>query len=144
MKIQSIDCLGLFGKSPKGGWTNEIKPEDSIHALVVVRTDDGVVGVGSVFTDARLVEAALAVLRPLCIGESAIEPMRVSEKLHQNTFRMGHGASITHAISGIDIEWPRPWHFLEQGCTARSHAGSGPDSQGLKCMLTDGIPYANF
>lgn len=103
MKIQSIDCLGLFGKSPKGGWSNEIKPEDSIHALVVVRTDDGVTGVGSVFTDARLVEAALAVLRPLCIGESAIEPMRVCEKLHQNTFWMGFGGTLTHAISGIDI-----------------------------------------
>ncbi|MGO4843169.1 mandelate racemase/muconate lactonizing enzyme family protein, partial [Rhizobiaceae sp. 2RAB30] len=90
-----MDCLGLFGKSPKGGWSNEIKPEDSIHALVVVRTDDGVTGVGSVFTDARLVEAALAVLRPLCIGESAIEPMRVCEKLHQNTFWMGFGGTLT-------------------------------------------------
>ncbi len=102
MKIQSVECLGLFGKSPKGGWSNEIKPEDSIHALVVVRTDEGVIGIGSVFTDARLVEAALAVLRPLCIGET-IEPMRVSEKLHQNTFWMGMGGTLTHTISGIDI-----------------------------------------
>lgn len=103
MKIQSVDCLGLFGKSPKGGWSNEIRPEDSIHALVVVRSDEGHQGIGSVFTDARLVEAALAVLRPLIIGESALEPMRVSEKLHQNTFWMGRGGSLTHAISGIDI-----------------------------------------
>jgi L-alanine-DL-glutamate epimerase-like enolase superfamily enzyme len=43
------------------------------------------------------------VLRPLCIGESAIEPARVSEKLHQNTFWLGRGGSITHTISGIDI-----------------------------------------
>ncbi|MBL8581726.1 MAG: mandelate racemase/muconate lactonizing enzyme family protein, partial [Rhizobiaceae bacterium] len=63
----------------------------------------GHLGLGSVFTDARLVEAALAVLRPLLIGESAQEPMRVTEKLHQNTFWMGHGGSITHAISGVDI-----------------------------------------
>lgn len=103
MKIQSVDSLGLFGKSPKGGWTNEIRPEDSIHALVVVRSDEGHQGIGSVFTDARLVEAALAVLRPLIIGEFALEPMRVSEKLHQNTFWMGRGGSLTHAISGIDI-----------------------------------------
>ncbi len=103
MKIQSVDCLGLFGKSPKGGWSNEIRPEDSVHALVVVKSDDGHIGIGSVFTDARLVEAALAVLKPLLIGESAIEPMRVSEKLHQNTFWMGRGGSLTHAISGIDI-----------------------------------------
>jgi D-galactarolactone cycloisomerase len=103
MKIQSVDSLGLFGKSPKGGWTHEIRPEDSVHALVVVRTDEGHLGIGSVFTDARLVNAALAVLRPLLIGESALEPMRVSEKLHQNTFWMGRGGSLTHAISGIDI-----------------------------------------
>lgn len=102
MKIQSVDCLGLFGKSPKGGWSNEIQPEDSVHALVIIKTDQGLVGIGSVFTDARLVEAALGVLRPLLIGES-VEPMRVSEKLHQNTFWMGRGGSLTHAISGIDI-----------------------------------------
>lgn len=103
MKIKSVQSLGLFGKTPKGGWSNEINPDDSIHALVVVHTDEGHVGIGSVFTDARLVEAALGVLRPLLIGESAIEPMRVSEVLHQNTFWMGHGGSITHTISGIDI-----------------------------------------
>lgn len=103
MKIKTIDSLGLFGKSPKGGWTNEIQPEDSVHALVIVRTDEGHVGIGSVFTDSRLVEAALAVLRPLVIGENALEPMRVTEKLHQNSFWMGHGGTLTHAISGIDI-----------------------------------------
>lgn len=103
MKILSVDSLGLFGKSPKGGWANEIRPEDSVHALVVVRSDEGHLGIGSVFTDTRLVDAALAVLRPLLIGENALEPMRVSEKLHQNTFWMGRGGSLTHAISGIDI-----------------------------------------
>jgi len=43
------------------------------------------------------------VLRPLVIGESGNEPMRVTEKLHQNTFWMGHGGTLTHTISGIDI-----------------------------------------
>ena len=103
LKIRSIDCLGLFGKSPKGGWTNEIQPGDSVHALVIVKTDIGLCGVGSVFTDSRLAEAALGVLRPLVIGETAVEPMRVTEKLHQNSFWMGHGGTLTHTISGIDI-----------------------------------------
>ena len=111
MEIVSVDSLALFGESPKGGWSNEIKPEDSVHALVVIKTDGGQVGIGSVFTDARLVEAAIANLRPLLIGESAIEPMRVSEKLHQNTFWMGRGGSLTHAISGIDIAL---WDILGQ------------------------------
>ncbi len=103
MKITAIEALGLRGKSPKGGWSHEIAPEDAIHALVIVATDAGVSGVGSVFTDARLVEAALAVLRPLCIGARADEPMRVTEHLHQNSFWMGFGGTLTHAISGIDI-----------------------------------------
>ncbi len=42
-------------------------------------------------------------LEPLYRGENALEPERVSEKLHQNTFWLGRGGSITHTISGIDI-----------------------------------------
>lgn len=103
MKITSVECIGLYGKSPKGGWSNEIRPEDSIHALIVVQTEDGTVGIGSVFTDARLVRSGLDVLRPLVIGERADEPGRLAEKLHQNTFWMGMGGTLTHVISGIDI-----------------------------------------
>ena len=47
--------------------------------------------------------AALGVLEPLWRGENALEPERVSEKLHQHTFWMGRGGTLTHAISGIDI-----------------------------------------
>ena len=103
IKIRAITCAPLIGDSPKGGWSAEIKPEDSIHALIAVHTDAGITGFGSVFTDGRLVQAALKVLEPLFIGENALEPERVTEKLHQNTFWMGRGGSLTHAISGIDI-----------------------------------------
>mgnify|MGYP001378610261 CR=1 FL=1 len=103
VRITRIVAAPLFGDSPKGGWSNEIKAEDSIHALVAVHTDAGITGYGSCFTDGRLVEAALQVLEPLWRGENALEPERVSEKLHQNTFWMGRGGSLTHAISGIDI-----------------------------------------
>ncbi|WP_112322910.1 mandelate racemase/muconate lactonizing enzyme family protein [Oceanibium sediminis] len=103
MKIKDVKALGLSGQSPKGGWSNEIRPADAIHALIVVETECGEIGLGSVFTDARLVEAGVEVLRPLLVGECAIEPMRVSEKLHQNTFWMGRGGTLTHTISGIDM-----------------------------------------
>ena len=101
--IRAITTAPLIGESPKGGWSAEIKPEDSIHALIAVHTDAGITGYGSVFTDGRLVQAALEVLEPLFLGENALEPERVTEKLHQNTFWMGRGGSLTHAISGIDI-----------------------------------------
>jgi D-galactarolactone cycloisomerase len=103
LKIVALRSTGLFGETPKGGWSNEIKPSDAVHALVSVHTDGGVMGLGSVFTDARLVQAGLQVLEPLVLGENALEPMRVTEKLHQNTFWMGMGGTLTHVISGIDI-----------------------------------------
>jgi len=103
IKIRSIVATPLFGESPKGGWSAEIKPEDSIHALIAVHTDAGITGYGSVFTDGRLVQAGLKVLEPLFLGENALEPERVTEKMHQNTFWMGRGGTLTHTISGIDI-----------------------------------------
>jgi D-galactarolactone cycloisomerase len=103
IRIRSIVAAPLRGESPRGGWSNEIRPEDSVHTLIAVHTDAGITGYGSVFTNGGLVEAALRVLEPLYRGENAIEPERVSEKLHQNTFWMGRGGTLTHAISGIDI-----------------------------------------
>jgi D-galactarolactone cycloisomerase len=103
MKITKIKAAGLRGRTPEGGWSNEIKPEDCVHTLIAVYTDQGVTGWGSAFTNDKLVQAALDVLAPLYIGENPIETERVSEKLHANTFWLGRGGSITHAISGIDI-----------------------------------------
>jgi D-galactarolactone cycloisomerase len=103
MKITSIKAAGLRGSTPEGGWTNEIKPDDCIHTLIAVYTDEGVTGWGSAFTNDLLVQGALAVLEPLFLQENPLEPERVSEKLHANTFWMGRGGSITHTISGIDI-----------------------------------------
>lgn len=103
MKIREIRCAGLRGATPEGGWSNELRPEDCVHTLITVHTDEGVVGLGSVFTNDELVRAALRILEPLYLNESAIEPERVSEKLHQHMFWMGRGGSITHTISGIDI-----------------------------------------
>jgi D-galactarolactone cycloisomerase len=103
VKIRSIVSVPLLGESPKGGWSSEIRPEDSIHSLIAVHTDAGITGYGSVFTNGGLVAAALKVLEPLYRGENALEPARVSEALHQNTFWMGRGGTLTHTISGIDI-----------------------------------------
>ena len=111
MRIRGIRAIGLTGATPEGGWSAELRPEDSVHTLVVVETDEGLSGVGGVFTNAALVRAALAVMRPLWEGETALEPERVSEKLHQHTFWMGRGGSLTHAISGVDVAL---WDILGQ------------------------------
>lgn len=103
LTIRSIRSVPLLGESPKGGWSHEILPEDSVHALIAVHTEEGITGFGSVFTDGRLVAAGIEVLEPLWRGENALEPERVTEKLHQNSFWMGRGGTLTHVISGIDI-----------------------------------------
>jgi len=103
MKIREIRAFGLHGSTPEGGWSNELRPEDCVHTIVAVLTDEALVGWGSVFTSAALVRASLALLEPLYRGENALEPERVSEKLHQNTFWQGRGGAVTHTISGIDL-----------------------------------------
>jgi D-galactarolactone cycloisomerase len=103
MKIKAIRAAGLRGGTPEGGWANEIKPSDCIHTLIAVYTDEGVVGWGSAFTNDALVEGSLRVLEPLYLGKNPLEPERVSEKLHANTFWLGRGGAITHTISAIDI-----------------------------------------
>lgn len=112
LKIQEVHAYGLRGRTPEGGWSNELQPEDCVHTIIAVLTEDGV-GWGSVFTSEALVKASLEILRPLLIGENALEPERVSEKLHQNTFWLGRGGSITHTISGVDIAL---WDLLGKAC----------------------------
>jgi L-alanine-DL-glutamate epimerase-like enolase superfamily enzyme len=111
VRIREIQAIGLRGATPEGGWSAELQEDDSVHTLIIVRTDEGITGVGSVFTTGALVQAALEVLAPLYTGERADEPERVSEKLHQHTFWLGRGGSITHTISGIDIAL---WDILGQ------------------------------
>lgn len=103
MKIREIRTIPLLGETPDTGWAQGTDPGENMHTLVEVHTDEGLVGLGSCFTSQALVEGALGLLRPLLIDECAIEPERVSEKLHQMTFWQGRGGAVTHAISGIDI-----------------------------------------
>lgn len=95
--------MGLRGATPAGGWSHELRSDDTIHTLVAVTTDEGITGYGSVFANSLLVRPAIAVLEPLWRGEAACEPERLAEKLHQHTFWQGRGGTLTHAISGIDI-----------------------------------------
>lgn len=104
MKIRDIRLLPLRGATPDGGWDEKFLDEqNNLHTLVEVITDEGVTGLGSVYTSAKLIEGAIDVLRPFLIGASALDPTATSERLHQQSFWQGRGGAITHAISGIDI-----------------------------------------
>jgi D-galactarolactone cycloisomerase len=103
MKIRDVRLLPLRGSTPDGGWSSGWSADQELHTLIEVLTDQGVTGLGSVYTSLKLVDAALDVLRPSLIGASALDPSATSETLHQRTFWQGRGGAITHAISGIDI-----------------------------------------
>jgi L-alanine-DL-glutamate epimerase-like enolase superfamily enzyme len=103
MKIVDLRLTGLTGGTVEGGWAEELVPEDNVHTVVEVITDDGLVGVGGAYTSSALVGAAAKLLRPFLVGERADEPARVSEKLRQHTFWQGRGGAVEHAISGIDV-----------------------------------------
>src|SRR6185369_14911613 len=111
--IVDIRITGLAGGTVEGGWADELKPEDDVHTLVEVVTDEGLTGVGSVFTSKALVSAAVKLLQPLLLGERADEPARVSERLRQSTFWQGRGGSVEHAISGLDIAL---WEIFGKKC----------------------------
>src|SRR5262249_6297713 len=59
MKIVDIRLTGLRGGTVQGGWANELKADDDLHTIVEVLTDDGLVGVGSVYTSKALTQAAV-------------------------------------------------------------------------------------
>ncbi len=103
MKIRDFRLLPLVGATPDGGWTSGWDAEQNLHTLIEIITDEGVTGLGSVYTSAGLVRGAMEVLRPFLIGASACDPAVVSETMHQNTFWQGRGGAITHAVSGVDI-----------------------------------------
>src|SRR3954447_9667647 len=103
MKIVDIRLTGLSGGTVDGGWPEGNPPEEDLNTLLEVLTDEGLTGVGSVFTSKALTHGAVELLRPMLIGDRADEPARVTEKLRQSTFWQGRGGAVEHAISGIDI-----------------------------------------
>jgi len=113
MKIVAIDVCPLTGATVDGGWPQGHEPQENLHSLLIVRTDDGLVGYGSCYTSGKLVAGAIELLWPLLKGQSAVEPERVSETLRQSSFWQGRGGSVEHAISGIDIAL---WDLMGKSC----------------------------
>ncbi len=103
MRIAEIQVISLGGATHDHGWPGGTDPNVQYNTLVLIRSDEGPVGLGSCYTTRTLVEGSLELLRPLLIGESGEEPERVSEKLRQSMFWLGRGGAVEHTISGLDI-----------------------------------------
>ena len=96
MKITAIEVCPLTGATVDGGWPQGHEPQEDLHTLLVVRTDQGLEGWGSCYTSGKLVAGAIGLLWPLLRGESAVEPERVTEMLRQST------CDVTHSVT---YEW---------------------------------------
>jgi D-galactarolactone cycloisomerase len=103
MKISAVRTIALSGTTDDHGWPGGTDPAVQYNTLVEVVSDEGLVGLGSCYTTRGLVEGAIELLKPLLIGESALEPQRVSETMRQSMFWLGRGGSVEHTISGLDI-----------------------------------------
>lgn len=111
--IVELEVCPLVGATVDGGWPQGHEPQENLHTIVILRTDDGREGFGSCFTSGTLVAGAVELLWPLLKGESAEEPERVSETLRQSSFWQGRGGSVEHAISGIDLAL---WDLMGKIC----------------------------
>lgn len=79
MRIKEVSVIPFQGATPPGGWTAELNSESNVHCLIELITDEGLSGLGSVFTSGALVESALELSRLYLIGESALDPAATSE-----------------------------------------------------------------
>src|SRR5262245_61763343 len=145
MKIAAVRTIPLGGATHDHGWPGGTDPNVQYNTLVEVVSDEGIVGIGSCYTTRALVEGSLTLLKEHLLGESALEPERVSEKLRQSMFWLGRGGSVEHTISGIDIAlWDLLGKALNQP-VSRLLGGCYRDRKSTRLNSSHlGISYAVF
>src|SRR5438309_1157401 len=102
MKIREIRLTGLAGATVEGGWAHDHKPEDDIHTLVEVVTDEGLSGWGSVSTSKALTDAGVRLLRPLLIDERLMKTAREA---------VGPGVELMVDAGGSEQFWPHGYKW---------------------------------
>ena len=109
MKIAEIRSIPLVGRAPDQGWESEIAPDETMHTLVEVVTDAGLVGLGSCSTSQALVvcilvERARHALQPFrgkpeLFRVAACQRLRVQlgggeQQTGEDASKCSHGKSI--------------------------------------------------
>src|SRR5580692_11482051 len=62
MKIVKVNVIPLVGGTVDGGWPQGHEKKENLHTLLEVVTDEGISGVGGVYTSGALTEGAIGLL----------------------------------------------------------------------------------
>jgi L-alanine-DL-glutamate epimerase-like enolase superfamily enzyme len=108
LKITDVEAIVL--RQPTVDETIADGSQDDL--VIVVRTDEGVTGIGEVdsqpdiaraVVEAPTSHAVAASLRDLLIGENPLDVERLWNKMYRGTIYYGRRGVAIHAISGVDI-----------------------------------------
>ena len=106
MKIRDIDVVNLrfeYGPAQRFRYAGGVCT-GRVTSLVRVRTDEGIVGLGSVYSHPDLVRTVVErQLRPALVGENPLEIERLWERCYALTRWYGRKGVALSAIGGIDI-----------------------------------------
>jgi D-galactarolactone cycloisomerase len=104
MKITNVEVFPLTSQRPKLKVGHPIHPSwwGYDQTLIRVETEGGISGWGCSGVRWEMVDAIKKVLWPHLIGQDALQPEAVTERLHQWTFWYGRGGGITSYIGAVD------------------------------------------
>ena len=128
MNIVAIDVYPLTGATVDGGWPQGHEPQENLHTLLIVRTDDGLVGYGSCFTSGKLVAGAVELLWPLLrgrVGRRARAGLRDAPpvELLAGARRARSSTRSAASTSRSGTSWARRAASRSRGCWAATTGG---------------------
>ena len=107
MRITDIQTIPLEVELNETVYDANYTMKNKPALLVLVFTDDGVIGIGEaahfggpMSSTAHVIEREL---KPYLIGKDPIETERLWELMHKRAYKHGRGGIVISAISGIDI-----------------------------------------
>ena len=103
MKITNIIVFPLVSQRPELRVGKPIHPSwwGYDQTLIRIDTEGGISGWGCTGVRWEMAEATMKVLWPHLIGQDALQPESVTERLHQWTFWYGRGGAVTLSLIHI-------------------------------------------
>jgi L-alanine-DL-glutamate epimerase-like enolase superfamily enzyme len=104
MKITNVTVFPLVSQRPRLRVGEPIHPSwwGYDQTLIRIDTEGGISGWGCTGVRWEMAEGVMKVLWPHLVGEDALQPEVVTERLHQWTFWYGRGGGVTSYIGAVN------------------------------------------